>query len=296
MPRSAPGLQNSFTVSEGLQAGLTRAELRHDGWSKPFRGVRAFEAPSSVRDLAHAYAAKMPPGQYFSHTTAAVLHGVWLPDAIERRPEVHVAAAPGRRQPRGVGVRGHLLIPRRGGVTTRDGLRVAGLHETWCQLATILGQDDLIVAGESVLARNRTDRLPLAALAHAVAAGDRPRQALLNRTLPQLREGVRSPRETQLRRLLVAGGLPEPEINVDLFDEQGRWVKESALVYRLWRILIEYEGELHLIDQRVQLRDIHLYELLQDLGWRVIRVTKDDLRFRREEVVERVRSAIASRS
>lgn len=38
--------------------------------------------------------------------------------------------------------------------------------------------------------------------------------------------------------------------------------------------------------------DILKYERLQDLGWRVIRVTKDDMRERPDETVARVRAAL----
>jgi hypothetical protein len=221
---------------------------------------------------------------------------MWLPAALEHRLEIHVAVPVGFRQPRGKRVRGHLLIERPGGLVVRRGLRVARPEEAWCQLATVLGLEDLIVAGESLLAKGREDRLPLPVLRHAVEAGDRPRQALLNTALPELRARVRSPKETELRRLLVAAGLPEPEINMDISDDSGTWVAESDLVYPRWKIAIEYEGELHFTDTAVQRKDVYRYDLLQALGWRVIRVTKDDLLLRRAELIDRVRAAVAARS
>lgn len=296
MVRDASGLSDAFTYAEGLAAGLTPAELRGTAWAKPFRGVRAFSTPTTVVELAEQYAAKMRPGQFFSHTTAALLHGMWLPLAVEGRMEVHVAVRCGQRQPRGRGVRGHLLVDRPGLVTQVHGMPVAGAAETWCQLAAVLGLDDLVVAGESLLAKGRPDRLPLGALMRAVRAGDRPHQSLLNRALPELRAGVRSPKETELRRLLVAAGLPEPLINEDVFDEVGRWIAECDLVYPQWRIVLEYEGEQHFTDPAVLRKDVRRYELLQALGWRVIRITKDDLAHRRDEIPQRVRAAIASRS
>ncbi|MFD1720815.1 DUF559 domain-containing protein [Amnibacterium endophyticum] len=296
MARNAPGLGDAFTYSDGLAAGLTPAELRHDSWAKPFHGVRAFTAPTTVVELAEHYAPKMPVGQFFSHTTAALLHGMWLPLVVEQRTEVHVAVRPGQRQPRGRGVRGHLLVDRPGLVTEVQGLPVARAEEAWCQLATVLGLDDLVIAGESLLAKGRPQPLTLHALLRAVRAGDRPRQSLLNRALPELRAGVRSPKETELRRLIVAAGLPEPLINEDVLDEQGRWIAECDLVYPQWRIVIEYEGELHFVDKAILLKDVHRYELLQALGWRVIRITKDDLAHRRDDIPQRIRAAIASRA
>lgn len=296
MPRNADGLSDVFSYSAGREAGLSPDELRHPSWAKPFHALRAFAEPTTVVELASAYSSKMKPEQYFSHATAGVLHEMWLPGAIEGRLEVHVAVPPGFRQPRGRNVRGHLLIARPGPLVQQEGLRLARPEEAWCQLATVLGLEDLIVAGESLLAKGRRDRLQLRVLQHAVSAGDRPRQAMLNRALPELREGVRSPKETELRRLIVAAGLPEPEINQDIYDALGAWVAESDLVYPRWMIAIEYEGGGHFRSEAQQRKDVHRYELLQSLGWRVIRVTKDDLRLRRAETVQRIRAAIAERA
>jgi very-short-patch-repair endonuclease len=296
MPRTAPGLGDSFSYADGVAAGLTPDELRHRAWARPHHGVRSYRTPATVLELAEDYLPKMRPHQYFSHATAAIAHGMWLPRSMEDHLEIHVSGPPGYRQARGERVRGHLLIERGGSLPVRNGLRVARHEETWCQLATMLGLEDLVIAGESLLAKGRADRLSLRVLREAVEAGGRPRQSLLNTALPQLREGARSPKETVLRRLIVGAGLPEPAINVDIWNDVGEWIKESDLVYLKWRIAIEYEGRQHFLDEVEQRKDLYSYDLLQALGWRVIRVTKDDLRYRRFETIERIRAAIASRS
>jgi very-short-patch-repair endonuclease len=233
----------------------------------------------------------MHPRAFFSHVTAAVLWGIWLPSALERSRRLDVSVPPGVRAPRDHLVRGHTLVERAGQVRLRLGLRVADEIEAWCQLAQILGLEDLVVAGESLLAKNRPRRRHLRELEAAVAVGGRPRQALLNTVLPLLREGVRSAMETRLRRLLVNAGLPEPEINKEIFAGGVR-VAECDLVYAVQRVIVEYEGRQHFEEQATR-DDIVKYERLQDLGWRVIRVTKDDLMLRPQETVERVRRALA---
>jgi len=40
----------------------------------------------------------------------------------------------------------------------------------------------------------------------------------------RIREDSWSPRESQVRCLLVDAGLPEPEPNVDVFDDHGRFI------------------------------------------------------------------------
>lgn len=268
--------------------------MRAKRFAQPYRGVRSSGPLNTVLDRARAYARKMRPEAFFSHVTAAVLWGIWLPLVLERSEILHVSVPPGVRAPRDRLVKGHHLVPRKQQVVLHLGLRVAGEIETWCQLAQILGLEDLIVAGESLLAKNRRHRRRLWELEAAVKAGDRPRQALLNAALPLLREGVRSAMETRLRRLLVAAGLPEPLINQEIFDADGRRVGECDLVYLAQKVVIEYEGGQH-FEEQATLDDIEKYERLQDLGWRVIRVTKDDMRRRPQQTIDRVRRALVQR-
>ncbi len=56
----------------------------------------------------------------------------------------------------------------------------------------------------------------------------------------------------------------------------GHFVAECDLVYRRAKVVLEYEGDGH--RERGKFRkDIARYDRLQDLGWRVIRVTQEDL-------------------
>lgn len=294
MPRSARQVDGPFSIREGRRAGYSNGELRSERWARPFAGVRAFDGPQSVRELAEAYSVKMRPEAFFSHVTSAVLLGMWLPLALQHRMVLHVSVPHGVRAPRDRLVKGHTLIERPGLVQSHHGLRVASARETWCQLATILGLDDLVIAGESLLAKNRRDRLPLWSLVAAVDAGDRPRQTMLERALPLLREGSRSAKETELRRLLVGAGLPEPEINGDILDDAGVWVAECDLVFRAWKVVVEYEGEQH-FEKRQGRKDVKKYELLRALGWTVVRVMQDDLADP-EATAARVRSALFAAS
>ena len=288
--------EDPFHLTQGINAGFTEKQLRARRFERPFAGVRTLEQLATVEQLALAYQPKMHPAAFFTHTTAAVLYGIWLPEALKAEQVLHVSVVPPARAPRDRHVKGHHLIERPGLVRTRDGMRIASPLETWCQLATVLGLLDLIVAGEWLLAKGRPGRVPLHLLVAAVETGDRPRQSLLERALPALREGVRSPWETRLRLLLVGAGLPEPEINGAIRTEEGRFVAECDLVYRAARIVVEYEGAQHFADVKVARKDITRYERLQDLGWRVIRVTVDDLTLHPDEVIARVRRALRERS
>lgn len=274
---------------------MSASRLRAKDLQSPFVAVRTrTDLDGSVAGLVQAYLPIMAPAESFSHGTAAILHGMWLPLSEERRMVLHVSVQPPARAPRDRRVKGHHLIPRPDLVQTISGIRVANPVETWCQLATALSVPDLVVAGDSLLARGRDD-VPLRHSELLAAADDRarPAAARLRAAVLRLRPGCRSPWESILRIVLVDAGLPEPEINVRILDEQGRFVAECDLVFRVARVIIEYEGDYHRIDPGKFRSDIVRYERLQDLGWRVVRITVDDIRLRPTETVERVRRLLA---
>lgn len=277
-----PSLRSrAFHVQEAQEWGVSGSRLRANDLVSPFAGVRVSEqnAPQGLASLALAYLPKMRPTEFFSHATAAVLHGMWLPLALEESAVLDVSVRKPARAPRDRGVHGHHLIDRPGLVEVKDGLRVAGPVETWCQLATQLRIPELVAAGDSLLTPERRDIAVMHdRLLAAASDPSRPMHIRLTRAVALIRPRVRSPRETALRLILVLGGLPEPEINVPIFDEQGRFVAESDIVYREQRVLFEYEGDYHRLDKRKFRKDITRYDRLQDLGWRTVRVTEDDLR------------------
>lgn len=124
----------------------------------------------------------------------------------------------------------------------------------------------------------------------AASDANRPVSVRLERAAALMRVGVRSPKETELRLLLLAAGLPEPEINGVILDENGDFVAECDLVYRWAKVLLEYEGDGHRERARFR-KDIRRYDRLQDLRWRVIRVTQEDLN-QPTDMLARVRRAL----
>jgi very-short-patch-repair endonuclease len=299
MPRRSAALPPAFdarpfAASAARRAGVTEGRLRAADLAIPFSGVRARSAPADVRALIEAYLPKMAPAEFFSHRTAALLHGMWLPFEQAQRLQLDVAVRPPARAPRDAGVSGHHLVDRPGLVMRLGAIRVADPVETWCQLATLLAVPDLVAAGDSLLAKGRPD--VQSALGLLLAADEeRPRHGRLIEAAALLRGGVRSAQESKLRLLLVGAGLPEPEVNGEISSRTGEFVAESDLVYRRERVLVEYEGDYHRTDRAKWRSDIVRYERLQDLGWRIIRVTADDLALRPAETVARVGAALAAR-
>lgn len=294
LPASLTG--RPFSVDEAKRAGVSPKRLRSRDLGRPFAGVRSDGEVTDIRSRCRAYASKMSPDEFFSHGTAAVLHDMWLPLWLEERAMLDVSVVRPARAPRDRGVSGHHLVQRPRLVVTRDGFRVADSVETWCQLATVLPHRDLVVAGERLLAKDRDGVEEMQGRLLAAAADpNRPYSRRLGAAALRLRCGSRSAGESTLRLLLVDAGLPEPEMNAVVTDASGRFLGEADLVYRGRRVVIEYEGDYHRTDKKQWRKDIVRYERMQDAGWRVIRVTADDVRLRPDETVARVRAALAAR-
>lgn len=259
-----------FSVRDGLRAGLTPDQLRARRLVAPHRGTRSTAVPSSVEERAHALAPLLTVGDRFSHTTAALLHGMRLPSG-HREVAMHLTSTQRPRAPQIAGVAGH-----RSSVTetvTVDDLPVSSPVVAWVECSSILALDDLIVMGDGLVRRRR----PQATMPRLSAAveGHRGRRGFrsLEKALAHIRPGTGSARETELRLLVVRAGLPEPEVNGEIRNEFGVLLGHGDLVFRRERVLLEYEGRQH-TDPRQFAIDIERLDVIMAESWRVMRVDR----------------------
>ena len=215
-------------------------------------------------------------------------------------PELHLSVHLPGRAPRVDGVTGHALSPARSIVVQRDGLAVTSAACTWAQLGR-LSLYEIVAAGDVLLRTHRAGygrpnigKPPLTTseeLASVLSLGRWPGSARLRRALPLLREDSWSPKESELRLIIVTAGLPEPELNIDVFDESGEFLGCVDMAYRSFRVAIEYQSDYHagrLAD------DVDKAERLRDAGWILIQVTKS-LRNDSASVLRRVAGALRER-
>ncbi|MFB7842995.1 hypothetical protein [Microbacterium sp. NPDC056052] len=313
MPRSQPlpeDLGASFTIGAARDLGVGAGRLRGGDLIRPYSGVRARIPPRLEREedpyaeqrrlrieQALRYAPRLRPRQYFSHETAAALWGGPLPLVPQGRGiEVHVSTLGEGPLVRAAGVVRHRGDPRLVRVRTDLGVPVASPVSTWAQLGR-LPFPDLVALGDFLcrvwrrgVGRPQPGRAPLATVAQlrsAVAAGRRPGGPSLREAIEWIREDSWSPRESEVRCLLVSAGLPEPELNVDLFDG-GAFLGCVDLVYRAQKVAIEYLGRVHADSWGT---DVERLARLRAAGWTVIEVTAELLADPRE-LVRRVHRAL----
>lgn len=294
-PLPTPLLAGPFTRRSALLSGTSPGRLRRSDVVRPFTGVYdTVPEPDLARRCAAALTV-LPHGSVLSHGTALRLMGVDLPRTLEDDDDVHVHLPPGsgRVRRRGITVHhtGH-AVP----FIRHAGLPVVTPARAWCDVATTVGGDDLVVVGDALL-RRRQPCTTLESLGDEVASvplGARGRRRLLD-ALPLLRPRTDSPMETRTRLVLVHAGLPCPRVNEPVRDSSGVFLVMPDLVYLWERIAIEYDGDVHRTDRRLWQQDVERRELLQDLGWLVIVVTADMVLHHPEVLVRRVRAALRAR-
>lgn len=283
----------SFTRREADRRGVHWRRLAADDLEHPFHGVlRRAGSDPSVRDLAEAYAKRMPKRQVFSHETAAALWGVPLPASSgvpvsstadpAPAPTLHVSVPRRAAPPSARGVIGHVLRFDRVTVYVHGGLRVVDPASAWVQCAARLPLDDLVAAADFLLTgtqpfdgrapRCTRDELEAAITRHPGCRG----AARLRQALELARSGPLSRRESLLRLDLLRGGLPEPECNHRVLGPDGALVAMIDLAYPEYRVGLEYQSDLHRPAKAFR-RDIGRLERLADVDWTIVQVTSDDV-------------------
>ena len=216
---------------------------------------------------------------------AAALHGSkWIPDGVPVEL-IHANTRP----PRGVLTRRDALAD--GETQTIDGRVVTTPERTAFDVGR-RGAVHSAVARLDALARAtgfKVDDVLRVAKCHPRSPGLRRLEAALDLVDP----GSQSPRESYLRLLLIDAGLPRPQTQMPVSGVDGMPVAYLDLGWEEHMVVVEYDGDQHRTDRRQYVKDIRRLEMLERMGWIVIRVVAED---RPAAVVTRVRAALAESS
>jgi hypothetical protein len=257
-------------------------------------GVRV--ADGSLDDLTtrcHAFAARLDPAVFFSHSTAARLISAPIPRRLERLGALHVTVSAPTRAPHARGLLGHSRRVVPGDIIVRDGLRISSAERLWCEMATGLDLPDLVAFTDHLIHHSR--RLASrASLAARLDVGDRiTRSKKLRAALEFCNERAESPPESLVRFACALAGLPVPSVNHEIVDlESGRGYRLD-LAWPDLKFAVEYQGDGHRT-QRQWRRDMSRRERLRIAGWTILELNGDDLRDHRA-LVTLIRAAMTSR-
>jgi len=157
-------------------------------------------------------------------------------------------------------------LGRRGSVTSAV-VRLDALRQ-----ATRLRVDDV----DALAARHRGAR-GIVQFRHALALSD---------------AGAESPQETRTRLVLTAAGLRPTHTQIEVYDHDD-FLARIDMGYRRWKVGVEYDGPQHWTDPGIRDRDLERRARLAALGWRIVHVNAEMLRYRRAVIVGRTRAALA---
>jgi hypothetical protein len=230
-----------------------------------------------------AIARRLPAGSAFSGRTALWLHGM---DEVNCEPiEVTIP------EPSSVGRRAGTYVRRAalGGeeIVTRRGLPTTSALRTVVDLGGRNPLTEGVVAADLFL---HAGLVTITELRTYVAKHQRRKGiARLRRVVDMAEPNAESPMETRLRMLIVLAGLPRPEAQVSIHDDQGNPLGRPDLLYRAQRLAIEYDGGNHR-DRLVD--DDRRQNGLLVAGYRLLRFTAPDVYGSPGSVAMQVRLAL----
>ncbi|WP_223694160.1 endonuclease domain-containing protein [Leifsonia poae] len=278
----------TFTPAEARRHGVSDSRLRNRDLHRPFHGVVAARHDLDLTERCRACAQTIVGG-FFSGPTAAALRGVPLP----RLPDdVHVSVPAPRRAPRSAGVVGHSVRIRPGDVTVSNGLPLSSTERMWCELAEALSLEELVVAGDHLVA-TRAPTTTVEALRAALTSypGRRGRGRLVG-ALDLIDPAAESPQESRLRVRLLQAGIGGFVANPPLHTSSGRRYR-GDLVFPASRVVLEYQGDHHREPQAYR-SDLSRQLDLQADGWQIVQLGPEDIAD--EGLGRRIRAVLALRS
>ncbi|MDP7706561.1 hypothetical protein [Mycobacterium sp. TY815] len=275
---------NVFRGSEAIARGdLTRHELRR-WYRRIFPGIYSPAGQQlSLRERTFAAWLWSQQRGVVAGVAASALHGAQWVDA-----DVPIElVCPSTRPPAGIAAREQTLADDE--VTRIAGLPVTTLIRTAYDLGRLLPRDQSITRLDALIRATRfyPDAVLRLSERYPAARGIRRLRAAMD----LLDGGAASPKETELRLLLIDAGFPRPVTQNPIVVN----FHTLALLDMGWPefgVAAEYDGDEHRSSRPRYVWDQKRLRKLQDLGWIVVRVIGEDTR---EEVIERVRRALVGR-
>lgn len=275
--------------SELLSAGNSRGAVRHAVESgclrRVTRGIYTASDQEPGEEL-RAMLMRLPAEAVVGFHTGARLHGF----GDVSQDALHVIVPAGMMVPKIKGVTVHEAVLPVQEPVMLSGVRTAPAARCAIDLARTVRRMDALPVLDLAL---RSGACLLADLRREVARHTRLRGVCQARQLVHLADARSECRqESQLRLVLIDGGLPEPEPQIWIADEFGHPIFRLDLGYRAYRIGIEYDGRSHLTRERLR-RDRARMNWLSARGWTMRYFTDRDLYLRPQYIVQEVRQALS---
>jgi hypothetical protein len=266
-----------FTLDDALKTGLTRRQVGYGVESNRYvrvgpRLYRIVGVPSSWEQQLLAAVLTCETGTLASHRSAACLWGLdgSRPGAVEISvPRNH---RPRYRENGRVHESTDLELAE---PTVIKGIPVTGLVRTLIDLAAVVSRRRLTQAVDDAIRRRKTTWEQLAAVRARHSRRGRDGVGKMRELLEE-RYGTTIP-DSYFGRLvadlLVDAGLPQPEIEHNVYSETGEWLARVDVAYPRWKIAIELDSKQHHLHEEAFEADRPRQNRLEIEGWLVLRYT-----------------------
>jgi hypothetical protein len=270
--------------ADGMGRGRIEAAVDADRLHRVSRGVYA-GAPADEQARLRALFMRLPEGTVLGFQSAARRYGFGGPAGA-----LHVIVPAGTHRPRITGVRVHEAVLPVDDVRFADGVPCAPPARTAADLARTLRRMEALPILDAALRSGacRAEELVAEAARHAGLRGVRQARELAALAHP----GAECRQESQLRLVIVDGGLPPPEPQVWVYDALGTPVYRLDLGYEERKVGIEYDGRSHLDRARMH-ADRERLNWLAGQGWAMRLFTERDLYRSPHRIVSIVRAALS---
>jgi very-short-patch-repair endonuclease len=214
-------------------------------------------------------------------TSAAAMHGtLWLPNDSPAE-----LSRTRRSAPRGIVAHSGIIPDDE--ICLRASIYCTTPARTAYDIGRRTSGDTAIIRIDALLNATRCGITEVERIAHRYPGARGIRS--LRKALDLADGGAESPKETELRLLLVRDRLPRPVTQIRV----GK--RRIDMGWPNWMVGVEYDGEHHFTNPNDYANDIERLEYLAAQGWLIVRVSGRQLRYQPETVVRRVREALVSR-
>ena len=229
-----------------------------------------------------ASAASALPGTVVALASAALVHGLPLL-ALPPRVELIAPAGSWTGIRRGVrlhglelGSRDSMPLPPRDGppLVSDEGVRVTTPARSCVDLARVSSLAQALAVGDTALRAHRCGHADLMVAVEAVVGLRGCRRA--SRALALLSPLRESPLESVPYAAFAEWGIPLPEMQVTIHDEEG-FVGRVDFLWRDARVIGECDGAVKYESRGVLIAERHREQRLRELGYIVVRWTWDEL-------------------
>jgi len=276
-------------VRQGL---LTNRQLERTTWRRLFPGIYV-HGEVEVDHLIRCQAAGLflDGRGVVSGLSAALVWGVEVfpPGVMDPPVEVTVPEHTRLRTKGLVVVRSRLEV---GDTARAKGVPVTTTVRTCFDIGRRLKLSQGVVALDAMLHKGLVSTRDLHHLLDTIAGW--PGAGRLTTALKLVEPKAESPMESRLRLILVAGRLPRPRAQYEVFTRHGRFVARLDLAYPECHLGLEYEGDHHRSREVFQ-RDLRRINALRAEGWAVLRFGPGDVLRRPRLVLEQVRRELRGR-